>query len=1376
MSSIHHMAGQVSAAKHVVFVHGLGGHYQDTWMGGAQKREFWPEWLCGDIPGLSIWSIEYDSATFSVWNHGMQFQDLAENIFEALLLETEILSKEIILVGHSLGGLIIKQIMRLASDRNERNEARDLISRITGVAFLGTPHSGSDISSMGNMLIPRVVMKIFSFGPTLVSAYLYRNNADLRSLNVWYRQWIHKNPVNHLILGEGKRTPWKGMIVKPDSSDPGLNATMTIIPVDHPGICKPASRDDQIYRAVKNFVATACQSPQNLWLRSKFGNTTSNWQGYNNWSGERSGEESTFLIDDKIKLVERSHVSSEKLSSVETLCSLQNRLRIPGTAVRLIGLSGVGKTRLVQALFEPVPGCNPLPHDFVYYTDTSFSPEPTPAALLEKLIATHQVALLIVDNCSQDMHRALSQILRRGNLSVSLLTVEYDVREDLPEGTDVISMEPNSEALIEALIYRKYTHISHANATKIAAFSGGNARLAIALAANIGIHENISSLQDDVLFERLFYQRHEKSEDIKKAGEALSLVYSFQYEENAQYSHELTSLGKVSGISVNKLYEFSKELCRRDLAQKRDVWMSILPPPVANKLASLALENIPAGHLLSIINPDKNRRLFSSFTRRLGYLSHSKEAIIFAQNLLTINGFFEQLLFTYQNEPDKGYDLIFSCVANVAPVAPTETLNFIERLGNSDPCGLFLSRKNPAFIQITRLLRSLAYNGVYFVQSVHLLICFTLTEDAEERNNSVFDVLKSLFSARLSGTCATIDQRLKVVDVLLADSHTEIALKLISELLKTRDFMSSYGFDFGTDVRDYGYEPSTYDEINDWYSSVLRFLELTLAQKPELHSEGIKVFSSHLRGLWKLDCIREQLIAFVRIQAFSDGGEYLWDAACTALRFDKEDMGQEAADKLSQLTEEIKSDTVERRLNTFVLTKLQSFYGLEERSPEGHTITHGSDIAVGVAEALAQEIVSDNPESLESILSSALHGDYNQRQVLAFSNRIAVVHPDKNRLLDLMNDIIYNADMSKINLVVVQGILQGINETNKELVDVVLDEYASRKNMQYVFALLQLCIPIDVKSTTRILKHLQDPDIDVFLYRNLAYGQKHKSISDGVLEEILKSLWYHKNGPFTVIEILNMRFYNERDGKYTPEESLLSFSRSLFVKLVNEGYLNTSDANFHSMTEVAQRVFRFSEEKDVLPLLEAIFSHENKHIQFRGSIRELLKIVTEFHPKIILDAISSEKGVINKTPQAILSFRVHSHSLPLTSVPVAVARCWCEEDPEQRFDILAGMICPFTHADNNYVWTELAYMLIKESPSSGRVLQRFSPLFTPTSWQGSYASTLSEKIVLLEQLITEDRADIVSAATQELASLRDKIDTAREKEREEFRLHEERFE
>lgn len=1376
MTSIHRMAGQISAAKHVVFVHGLGGDYRDTWMGGIQRQEFWPEWLSDDVPGLCIWSIEYDSAAVSRTDAGMQFQDLAENIFDAFLLHKDILSKEIILIGHSLGGLIIKQMMRLASDRSDRSEARDLLCRVTGVAFLGTPHAGSDISSLGNRLLFRMLMGLARRRPTFVSAYLFRNSADLRALNVWYRQWTFKNPVNHLILGEGKRTPWIGMIVKPDSSDPGLNATMTIIPADHTGICKPVSRDDLIYRAVKNFVAKVNLSPQSLWLRSVFGNTTSNWQGYNNWSGERSGGESTFLIDEKIKLVERSHISREKLTSVATLCSLQDRLRIPGTAVRLIGLSGVGKTRLVQALFEPVPGCNPLPHDFVYYTDTSFSPEPTPAALLEKLIATHQAAVMIVDNCSQDMHRVLSEILRRGNRSVSLLTVEYDVREYLPEGTDVISMEPNSDALIEALIVRKYTHISHENAAKIAAFSGGNARLAIALAASIGTHENISSLKDDVLFERLFYQRHEKSEEIKKAGEVLSLVYSFQYEESGRYSHELTSLGKVSGIRVNKLYEFSKELYRRDLAQKRDVWMSILPPPVANRLASLALENIPAGHLLSIINPNKNRRLFSSFTRRLGYLSHSKEAIKFAQNLLSVDGYFEQMLLTCQSEPDNNYDLVFSYVSNVAPVAPNDTLNFIGRIGNSDVGELFLSRENPAFIRITRLLRSLAYDGVYFGESVSLLTKFALKEDAGEKSNSVLDILKSLFGARLSGTSATIEQRLKFIESLLANNHPDIAFKLISELLKTRDFMSAYGFDFGSDVRDYGYEPSTYSEIDDWYSSVLMFLERTLKQRPELLHEGIRVVSSHLRNLWRLDCIRDQLTSFVRKYALSDGGEYLWDAACTALWFDTEEMGQESATELIELTDEIKPVTIERRLYTFVLTKFQSFYGLEERSPDGQTIKHGSDVAVGVAEILARDIASNYPEMLEKIILSALYGDYNRRQILAFSIEIAVVYPDKKNLLDLMNAIVYQEDKNEINLAFVQGILKGIYKENKTLFNIIMDEYVSRSDMQNVFASLQLCVPIDEKSTTRILRHLQHPDIDVFTYCDLAYGQKHKLISDEVLADILQSLWHHKNGPFTCIEILNMRFFNERDGDYSPDESLLSFSRSLFIKLVNEGYLNTSDANLNSMVEVARRVFRCAEEKDVMPLIDAIFSPDNKHIQFRGSIRELLKTVTEFHPRVVLDAISSVRGVINKAPVDILSFRLSSNSLPLTNVAVAVAKSWCEGDPEQRFDILAGMICPFNRANNKYVWTELAYMMIKESPSAARVLNKFSRQFIPTMWQGSYASTLSEKTVLLEQLMTEGRADIVDAATLELAILREKVDQARENEREEFRLQEERFE
>ena len=77
---------------------------------------------------------------------------------------------------------------------------------------------------------------------------------------------------------------------------------------------------------------------------------------------------------------------------------------------------------------------------------------PDPNTLASQLIAVKRRAVLVVDNCPPDLHQRLTQACSRLESSVSLLTVEYDVRDDLPEETDVFRLEPASEEIIEMLM------------------------------------------------------------------------------------------------------------------------------------------------------------------------------------------------------------------------------------------------------------------------------------------------------------------------------------------------------------------------------------------------------------------------------------------------------------------------------------------------------------------------------------------------------------------------------------------------------------------------------------------------------------------------------------------------------------------------------------------------------------------------------------------------------------------------------------------------------------------------------------------------------------------------------------------------------------
>ncbi len=427
-----------------------------------------------------------------------------------------------------------------------------------------------------------------------------------------------------------------------------------------------------------------------------------------------------------------------------------------------------------------------------------------------------------------------------------MLTIEYDIREDQPEGTGVLSLEPASADLIISLLCTRFTQLTDIDAKRIADFSGGNARIAIALASTVRQYESISHLKDEQLFKRLFHQRHQEEHSLVQAAQILSLVYSFQYKDDEEtYSHELKFLSNVSSIPEKNLYESAQELKRRSLIQQRGVWMAVLPHPIANRLARAALQNIPENQFVHFFNENTDRRILISVSRRISYLDNCTEALDIVVNWLKKKGVINKLL-------DNGEGtLALTLLTNLAPVSPQKTLEFLSNVAEND--ANFLTIKNPDFSLLADLLRSLAYEPEHFSQSVRFLVDIALTEKKEENYNSVLSELKSLFYLYLSGTHANKEQRLEIIIELLQSTNEhniDIGFELLDASLESSHFSSHHSFDFGAHSRDYGYHPSSNRELTEWHQFFIEYTLSLVMENSHLSRKGMSILASHLISLF----------------------------------------------------------------------------------------------------------------------------------------------------------------------------------------------------------------------------------------------------------------------------------------------------------------------------------------------------------------------------------------------------------------------------------------------------------------------------------------------------------------------------------------------
>ena len=177
----------------VIFVHGLGGDAYDTWQSDGRPENFWPAWLGRDLPYLDVWTLSYDASPTVWFGHAMELPDRAGNIL-ALLEAERLEGTPLIFVCHSLGGLVVKQLLRIAAERPNQRLGQ-FLHRTQGVVFLATPNAGSDVANWADRFRTLI-------GASAAIQDLKADTAILRHLNAWYRDHAPQEDIATLVFFE----------------------------------------------------------------------------------------------------------------------------------------------------------------------------------------------------------------------------------------------------------------------------------------------------------------------------------------------------------------------------------------------------------------------------------------------------------------------------------------------------------------------------------------------------------------------------------------------------------------------------------------------------------------------------------------------------------------------------------------------------------------------------------------------------------------------------------------------------------------------------------------------------------------------------------------------------------------------------------------------------------------------------------------------------------------------------------------------------------------------------------------------------------------------------------------------------------------------
>ena len=266
LTQVHNPANATGKPR-IVFVHGLDGDARSTWMSDPKvAATLWPKWL-GEDTQCPVWLLGYGAATSRWKGDAMALPRQATAVLECLATEPELMAGPLVLVGHSLGGLVIKTALKQGMGRDVARH-RFVVESIKGIAFVGTPHFGSRLASIASSLrIVRANPQVSDLA--LDDAYLEELNqlfVKLQGdLGIKVRVYSETQPLRP--TGLLRWLPLGATVVSPSSSQPHIPGEAgTPVEADHRSICKPEGRTSGIYPSMKAFIgeveaAVAPQTP-----------------------------------------------------------------------------------------------------------------------------------------------------------------------------------------------------------------------------------------------------------------------------------------------------------------------------------------------------------------------------------------------------------------------------------------------------------------------------------------------------------------------------------------------------------------------------------------------------------------------------------------------------------------------------------------------------------------------------------------------------------------------------------------------------------------------------------------------------------------------------------------------------------------------------------------------------------------------------------------------------------------------------------------------------------------------------------------------------------------------------------------------------------
>lgn len=1047
---------------------------------------------------------------------------------------------------------------------------------------------------------------------------------------------------------------------------------------------------------------------------------------------------------------ETDFVSNEKLDGYMQL--LRDAARKKQSVVRLCGLPGIGKSRLVIEAFAADEF-----RRIAGYVDTSVGGDVV-ANQLSAWSQNNIDGLLVVDNCSPQLHCMLSRMARHSDSKLTLITLYSDPYE-AQKGEEYIELQPLDKKTTERIIDTKFPELPRMDLARIVDFAEGFPQMAVLLCeADLRNEGALSRITPKELVNRLLFPDGKVDEKALMVISVCSLFNQFAFDDGLAGETSLIAKVLCGGMEPEEFCRLAMQFKRRNILEPHmGAYTKVTPRPLAWRLAADWWESCSDTLAKLLIDEEWPMSLAEAMCSQLAFLRETPAAHRVAEELCKPSCPFVSAESLNSN---RGSRLFCALVE----VNPDITLEALERIFlNMPEQGLLAVEAGRRYL--VWALEKLCWDSRNFERAGFLLHRFAVAENETRISNNATGQLKKLFRVHLPGTKANLTQRISLLDEMAkAGCPEELLIQCLFSGFYYGQFTRTMGMveAQGGRIPEKDFEPTRLEIKHYWEQLLNRLL-------PKLGIEDLRdEILTHLAGMFRY-LIRfgflDQVELIVEAKLTCDGRVWVegLEQLCLAI---KEERGQQSFSQeptLRALVDKLQPQTFEDQYRLIVA---EASYSNFDHDSKGQLV----DVNAIRAESFGEECGREWPKWID-YLPLLLSGE--QREAPAFAKGLS---SSLSKPLDFIEACLRELATNKngSNPSVLGEFLAELRLADYALVDSVMNRLEQRKDVITYVPWLIYRAGIDELALNRYARLLCTGLMKVADLHCLNYGAVLKNISPSKMTEFLRYVISLEADARPVLVELISRFIHQQGREQCPE--VMTLGRDV---ICSKGLLRSLDGRIlHDWQQLALSLFKEPDQELASSIAQEIVSicgntdHHNIY-KYDRVVQPIVNLLLGSYFDVcwpILSAplgsadhqIESDMLLILTNMAAAVGEQVQS----LQSAPQDKLAKWCKENRKGFFILLAGMRLWVDGDNREMSLTPLGWELLNAFADDESFLDLLGARLASVGGWGSLRPQYEAREALMDRLSNHSSLVVKRWAAKQLMYYKRQVGSAKKRDEE----------